>query len=554
MTSTLLPPKLHAFITAPLNRNPIPTDLEDLTNPEAQRRTNWPVFIFSSLIIALIAFWAIVAPDNANSVLGTVVGAVTEHLGWFYILTAAIIIVFMILVALSRSGKVRLGPDDSKPQYSLLSWGSMLFAAGIGIDLLFFSVVEPLSQYYAPPVGKGGTIAAAREAVVLTIFHYGITGWAMYALMGMAFALFAYRYKMPLAIRSALYPLIGKRIHGSAGDAVQIAAVLGTVFGVATSLGIGVVQLNAGLTIVFGIPQGFAAQIALIIIAVATATITAVAGVDKGIKRLCELNVALAGILMVYVLFAGKQATFLLNGLIMNIGQYLVEFPGLSVDTYAFTADRTWMQSWTLFFWAWWVAWAPFVGLFLARISRGRTLRQFVIGTFSVPFLFIATWISIFGNTALKHAMEPAGDKFGKLALSDTPEQSFYELLTSLPLAPIVILVASVVGLLLFATSANSAALVTSNFCSFIPTHDDDGPGWMRIFWAVLIGVLTIATLSIGGIPALQNATIIAGLPFAVVIYAIIFGIWRALRAEQKADEGYDDLLSAPQPALAGVN
>lgn len=518
-------------LKAAANRPPIPVDKEDLADPSRPMRTNWRVFIASMALIVAMSAWAIFAPKSALDTVTSVVAWVTNNLGWFYVLTATIIIVFMLILAFSHAGNYRLGPDNSRPQYSMFSWGSMLFAAGIGIDLLFFSVAEPLAQYYNPPEGTGKTIEAARQAVVLTIFHYGLTGWAMYAFMGLAFALFAYRYNMPLAIRSALYPLIGKRIHGVAGDTVDVAAMLGTIFGVATSLGIGVVQLNVGLTVVFGIKASLAAQIGLIVIAVGTATVTAVAGVDKGIKVLSEWNVILAILLLIYVTINGKT-TFLLDALIMNFGQYLASIPGLTLETYAYNSDRSWMQAWTLFFWAWWVAWAPFIGLFLARISRGRSLRQFIIGTMTVPLAFIGVWISIFGNSALDYAMHGGGDKFGKLALS-RPELAFYELLEQYQLAPLVIAVASIVGLLLFATSANSAALVMSNFCSYVPDSEQDGPPWMRIVWAVMIGILTIAMLFVGGIPFLQQATLIAGVPFAIVIYVVMFGVYRAIRQER---------------------
>lgn len=507
-------------------------------NPQANLRPgiNWWVFLSSAFLILVVSLWAIFFPANAHLILSGIVGAVTEYFGWFYVLTASIVVVFMIVVAWSKSGKFRLGPPDSRPQYSLFSWGAMLFAAGIGVDLLFFSVAEPLIQYFTPPTGNGETTAAAKQAVVLTIFHYGVTGWALYALMGMAFALFAYRYDMPLAIRSALYPLIGKRIHGAWGNLVDISALLGTIFGVATSLGIGVVQLNTGLSLIFNCSRGLSVQIALIVVAVATATITAVAGIDKGIKRLCELNVFLAVILLAYVLFMGKTS-FLLDALVRDLGAYFYQLPELSVETYPYAQDRSWMQSWTLFFWAWWIAWAPFVGLFLARISRGRTLRQFVGGCLLVPFMFIAVWISIFGNTALIEVITGGKQEYADLAAS-APEEAFYRVLENFPGSSFLIGLAIVVGLLLFATSANSAALVMSNFSSITLENDNDGPAWMRIFWAVLTGVLTLAMLLVGGIATLQNATIVVGLPFALVVYGVMYGIFRALRTESIAFHG----------------
>ena len=345
----------------------------------------------------------------------------------------------------------------------------------------------------------------------------------------MAFGYFAYRLNMPLTIRSALYPIIGKRIHGPAGEAVEIAAMLGTVFGVATSLGIGVVQLNYGLRVLFGVDESTSWQIALIVVAVSVAIASAVSGVDKGIRRLSELNVGLAICLMLYILVTGRTA-FLFDALVMNVGEYVSKFPSMTMDTYAFSGAQEWLNSWTLFFWAWWVAWAPFVGLFLARISRGRSLRQFVVGTLTIPFLFVLMWVSVFGNSALDLVI--GGDsEFGQTAL-DYPERAFYLLLEQYPAPMLVAAVASLIGLLLYITSADSAALVMSNFTSKITDTQQDGKKWTRIFWAVVVGVLTIAMLYVGGIPTLQSATIVMGLPFAFVIYLVMYGLFKSLRLE----------------------
>lgn len=492
-------------------------------------KVNWPVFLVSGLGIIAIALWAILQPDTAENTLALIVATVSKNLGWFYVLTATVAVLFMIWIAAGKTGNVKLGPDHSKPQYNLFSWASMLFAAGIGVDLLFFSVAEPVSQFYSPPTGDPETVEAARQAVVFTLFHYGVTGWALYALMGMAFGYFAYRLNMPLTIRSALYPIIGKRIHGPAGDAVEIAAMLGTVFGVATSLGIGVVQLNYGLKVLFDLPENTAMQIALIVVAVSVATVSAVSGVDKGIRRLSELNVALAIGLMLYILVTGRTA-FLFDALVMNIGEYVSKFPSMTMDTYAFSDAQDWMNQWTLFFWAWWVAWAPFVGLFLARISRGRSLRQFIVGTLTIPFVFVLLWVSVFGNSALDLIM--GGDaEFGQMADSK-PERAFYLLLEQYPAPLVVAGVASLIGLLLYITSADSGALVMSNFTSKITDTRQDGPAWSRIFWAVTVGTLTIAMLLVGGIPTLQSATIVMGLPFAIVIYLVMYGLFTSLRLE----------------------
>lgn len=500
-----------------------------MTNTKLSSNVNWPVLTISGALIVAVAIWAGLAPEAASSVLTEAVAWIASHLGWFYILLATVVLIFVIVVGSSKWGHIRLGPDHSRPQFSLYSWTAMLFAAGIGVDLLFFGVAEPIQQYYNPPDGDPETIKAAHDAIVFTMFHYGITGWAMYALMGMCLGYFAYRKGLPLTVRSALYPLIGRRIYGPAGHAVDISAIIGTVFGVATSLGIGVVQLNYGLTVIFGIPQGRSAQLGLIALAVGVATISAVSGVDKGIKRLSEINVGLALALLAYVLLTGKTSD-ILNGLVMNVGDYAANFMGLTLNTYAYSNASGWLGAWTLFFWAWWIAWAPFVGMFLARISKGRTLRQFVIGTLTMPFIFILLWVAVFGNSAIQRVL--GGDEaFGKLTL-EFPERGFYELLSGYPAPLVVMLVASLIGLLLYITSADSAALVTANLSSKISSPDADGPRWTRIFWAVATGALTMAMLLVGGIPALQSATLIIGLPFAFVIILVMFGLVSALRRE----------------------
>ncbi len=502
-------------------------------------KTNWPVFIISGVLILAMAAYAGLAPDNAAEVLGNTTAWIGSNLGWFYVLTATITVVFVLTVAFSKAGRIRLGPDHSRPKFNTFSWASMLFAAGIGVDLMFFAVAEPVTMYFDPPTGGGEDMQAAKDAVVFAMFHYGLTGWSIYALMGMAFGYFAYRLNMPLAIRSALYPLIGKRIHGPIGDGVDIAAMLGTVFGVTASLGIGVVQLSYGIHLIFDVEQGFGLQAALIIIAITVATLSAVSGVDKGIRFLSELNVYLAIALMVYIVAVGKTS-FLFDAIVMNIGDYISSFPSWTMDTYTFSPDPAataeWMQGWTLFFWAWWIAWGTFVGLFLARISRGRTLRQFIFGTLTFPFLFILMWMSFFGNTALDLVRDGQHEEFAKNTI-DTPEQGFYDLLSEFPLSGIIIFVTTLVGLLLYITSADSGALVMSNFTSRITDSRQDGSRWLRIFWSVTVGLLTLALLQLDGIETVQSATVVMGLPFAFVIYLVMFSLTKSLRLESVQSE-----------------
>ncbi|MBS4101007.1 choline BCCT transporter BetT [Tsukamurella paurometabola] len=530
--------------------------VETTTTPTSS--LNRRVFLAAAGSVLALALWALASPETAESVISGVVDFITTWFGWWYFLLATGIVGVVVFIGLSRYGRYRLGPEESRPEYSLFTWTSMLFAAGIGIDLMFFSVAEPVSHYIDPPVGQGETNHAAREAVTWTVFHYGITGWAMYALMGGALAYFAFRHNLPLTIRAALYPILGKRVHGRLGDAVDVAAVLGTIFGIATSLGIGIVQLNYGLNTLFGIPQGKAAQIGLIVLSVIVATISATSGVDKGIRRLSELNVILAILMLVYILVAGKS-DFLLNALVQNTGDYVSTFLDRTMDTFAWgqvnpefpgNDPSGWLDAWTLFFWAWWVAWAPFVGLFLARISRGRTLRQFVFGVLVVPFSFILVWISVFGNSALEVAR---GDKSFAEATAATPEVGFYSLLEKYPGAPLLLAIATITGLLFYVTSADSGSLVMGNFTSKLADPMADCARSTRIFWSFAIGLLTLAMLfagNEGSIVTLQKATIIMGLPFSFVLALVGIALLRALHTESYKLDSYRTTL--PKSLAAG--
>ncbi|GAB3525010.1 choline BCCT transporter BetT [Arthrobacter monumenti] len=517
--------------------------------PVKDSALNPVVFFGSAALILALSLWAMIAPDSAEAVIGGVVGWISSSFGWYYFLAATIFVVFVVFIAASKYGSIKLGPEQAKPQFNLFTWTAMLFAAGIGIDLMFFSVSEPVSQYLSPPVGEGSSVEAARMAVFWTLFHYGITGWAMYALMGMALGYFAYRHNLPLSIRSALYPIIGKRIWGPVGDGVEIAAVLGTIFGIATSLGIGVVQLNYGLSFMFGVEENVGWQIALIALAVVMATVSVVSGVEKGIRRLSELNIVLAIGLMLFILISGRTG-FLLNAMMMNIGDYASNFLDMTLNTFAFEAPTAWLNGWTLFFWAWWIAWAPFVGLFLARISRGRSIRQFVTGVMIIPFAFILIWISIFGNSALSIVMS-GGTEFGEIA-ANSPERAFYTMLDQYPGIAFSAAIATFTGLLFYVTSADSGALVMSNFTSKTRHPAADGAKWLRVFWAAATGLLTLAMLIVGGVTTLQNATIIMGLPFSFVMFFVMIGLYKSLRVEGHRFESHR--LSQAGNAAARVN
>ncbi|QIO05907.1 choline transporter [Acinetobacter shaoyimingii] len=491
---------------------------------------NHVVFYFSATLILLFSIVTILFNEQSNQVIVTILNWVSSTFSWYYLLAATLYFVFIVFIACSRYGEIKLGPKHSKPEFSLLSWSAMLFSAGIGIDLMFFSVAEPLSHYMAPPVGDAQTFEAARQSMVWTLFHYGLTGWSMYALIGVALGYFSYRYNLPLTIRSALYPIFGKKIDGPIGHTVDTAAVLGTIFGIATTCGIGVVQLNYGLHVLFDLPENLWIQAALIAVAVVITVISVTAGVNKGIRVLSEINIYVSIALLLFILLVGNTE-FLLAALIQNFGDYISQFPKLSLTSFPFEQPKEWMNSWTLFFWAWWIAWSPFVGLFLARISRGRTIREFVAGTLIIPLLFTLTWLSIFGNSALYSVIFE-----GNTALADTvmhnPAHGFYDLLAQYPGFSFVAGVATITGLLFYVTSADSGALVLGNFTTKFSNIEHDSPRWLSVFWAIAIGLLTLAMLMANGVTALQNTTIIMGLPFSFVIFFVMAGLFKSLRLE----------------------
>ncbi|MGO2769678.1 choline BCCT transporter BetT [Pseudomonas taetrolens] len=520
---------------APVSRSDLSKGPEEVLE-DREAHINRSVLLISSLVILAFSIWAIVMPDEARTTMKTAVDWIAINLGWYYVVTITLVIGFVLWVAFSKEGDVRIGPDHSRPQYKLVTWVAMLFAAGVGIDMLFYSVTGPVVQYLYPPSGEGSTSAARQDAVVWTMFHYGIAGWAMYALLGMAMGYFAYRWDMPLSIRAALYPLLGKRVRGPLGDGISIIALVGTVFGVATSMGIGVVLLSVGFSLIFGFDQGLTLQIALVIGAVILTIAATTSGVDRGIRWIAELNLWSAVAMMLYILFTGQTA-FLLNALVENIGQFIVTFPARTLQTFAYEPEGAeWMGGWTLFFWAFWLAWGPFVGVFLARISRGRTLREFVIAAITAPVLCDFIIVSLFGNSALFEVLQ-GNTAFAELAVQ-SPEQGWYALLGMFPGSTFLIWLATLSGLLFYLTSANSGAMVMSNFSASIPDPSHDGPSWLRIFWAILTAVLTIAMLFAGGVTTMEYATLIFALPVTIVAYLVMASFYKVLRMERAEREG----------------
>lgn len=503
-----------------------PVLTEAATTEAAPRmKVNPPVFFVSAALILAFAFFGSAFPDRAQRLFASVQATIVLDFGWFYILSVAGFLVFVLFLMISRYGDVKLGPDESEAEYSYLSWFAMLFSAGMGIGLLFFGVAEPIQHYALPPLGEGRTISAAREALPLTFFHWGLHAWAVYIVVGLALAYFAFRRGLPLTIRSALYPLIGSRIHGPMGHAIDVFAVLGTMFGVATSLGLGVLQVNAGFNYLFGLPTSPLVQVVLIAAITGLATLSAAAGLDAGIKRLSELNIILAVSLLLFVLFAGSTV-FLLQAYLQNVGAYLGSVVPRTFRMYAYEPNP-WLGNWTLFYWGWWISWSPFVGMFIARISRGRTIREFVAGVLLVPVLFTFLWMTVFGNTAIAFDLSGAAPIAETVAI-DLPIALFVTL-EQLPFSTIASGIATLLVITFFVTSADSGALVIDMITNGAA---EDPPVWQRVFWAVCAGLVAAVLLLAGGLQALQTAAIASALPFAVVLVFICYALLRALQME----------------------
>ncbi|MDY0162365.1 choline BCCT transporter BetT [Desulfobotulus sp.] len=487
---------------------------------------NPPVFLGAAFLTLAIVMLGVIFPGKMESLFGVVHAWILETFGWFYMFSVAVFLVFVIGLALSSYGLVKLGPDDSTPDFTYKAWFAMLFSAGMGIGLMYFGVAEPVMHWVSPPVGEGGSLASAREALKITFFHWGFHAWAIYAVLGLSLAYFAYRHDLPLTVRSALYPLIKDRIHGPIGHAVDLFAVLGTMFGVATSLGFGVTQINAGLSYLFGIEQGVGVQIVLIVIITAIATVSVVAGLDAGIRRISELNLGLAVLLVAFVLVVGPTL-FLFQALVQNVGAYLSTIVSQTFNLYAYEPSG-WIGGWTLFYWAWWISWSPFVGMFIARVSRGRTIREFVIGVLMVPVGFTFIWMTVFGNTAIWLDLGSAAGNISAAVRADT-STGLFRFFEYLPLSGIASLLATLLVVTFFVTSSDSGSMVIDIITS---GGNDDPPVWQRIFWTSTEGAVAAALLLAGGLGALQTASITAALPFTFIMLFVCYGLFKALRLE----------------------
>ncbi|HHW1954691.1 TPA: choline BCCT transporter BetT [Pseudomonas aeruginosa] len=507
---------------------------------------NPPVFYGAAILILLFAAVVIGFPQRAGEWLLAAQTWASQTVGWYYLLAMTLYLIFVVVTALSGYGKIKLGADHDEPEFSYLSWAGMLFAAGISITLFFFCVSEPLTHFLQPPQGEAGTQEAARQAMELLFLHWGLHGWGVFALVAMALAYFAYRHNLPLALRSALYPLIGKRINGPIGYTVDCFGIIATVFGLGADMGFGVLQLNSGLDYLYAIPHTHAVQMVLIVLMMGAAISVAVSGVDKGIRILSDINMLLACSLLLFVLFAGPTQ-HPLNTLVQNVGDYLGHLPGKSFDLYAYGGPSDWLGSWTVFYWAWWIAWAPFVGLFIARISRGRTIREFVFGVLFIPLGFTLAWMSIFGNSALEQALGGASE-LGRVAI-EQPSMALYQMLQNYPWSRAVITVTVLVSFVFFVTSADSGTVVLSTLSAHGGSADDDGPKWLRVFWGSVTALVTGGLLFAGSIDALKSAVVLTSLPFSLILLLMMWGLHKAFYMESQRQRARSHSLA---PLMSG--
>ncbi len=500
--------------------------MSEQQSPAANGSIDPPVFFGASAILACMVFAAALWPSATGDFFKSLQGGIVSNGSWYYVLVVAVILIAVGMVCVTRYGAIKLGPDHVEPDYSFVSWFAMMFSAGMGIGLMFFGVSEPVMHFMAPPIGEAGTVTAAREAMKLTFFHWGIHAWAMYAIVALILAYFGYRHGLPLTIRSALYPIFGERIYGPLGVVVDVFAILSTVFGVATSLGFGVLQINSGLSYLFDLPSNTTIQMVLIFATTALATLSVVLGLDAGIKRLSEINIVLAVLLLVGVLALGPTV-LLLQVFVQNTGDYLADIVGKTFNLYAYT-PTDWLGGWTIFYWGWWLSWSPFVGLFIARISRGRTIREFVLGALLGPAVFTLLWMTVFGNSAIELILRQGATELGDMVQQDA-SVALFQFFEYLPGTTFLSSIAILMVVVFFVTSADSGALVVNMLSS---RGEDNTPVWQRVFWTSTIGLTAAILLVAGGLPSLQTAAIASAMPFSVALLFAMWGFMKALQAD----------------------
>ncbi|MCP1336559.1 BCCT family transporter [Futiania mangrovi] len=497
-----------------------------------------PVFLISGLTIIAFVVFTLALQQEAADFFGWLRPAITSTFDWFFLLSANIFVVLCLILIVSPLGKVRIGGTEATPDYSYTGWFAMLFAAGMGIGLMFFGVSEPISHYtssvaegagspdsWAPLAGAAGNeLEARRLGMAATIFHWGLHPWAIYAIVALALAIFAYNKGLPLSVRSIFYPIFGERVWGWTGHVIDTIAVFATLFGLATSLGFGAEQANSGLNFLFGVPVSDASKVVLITAITGVALLSVIAGLDAGVKRLSEINMVLAALLLIFVVLVGPTVA-ILTGFVANLGAYAEYLPALSMPFGR--EDANFSQGWTSFYWAWWISWSPFVGMFIARVSRGRTVREFIVCVLLIPSLVSVFWMTAFGGTAISQIVN---DGYQAVADADL-ELKLFVMLDALPLAMITSIIGIVLVIVFFVTSSDSGSLVIDTITA---GGKVDAPVPQRVFWAVFEGLVAIALLLGGGLGSLQAAAVSTGLPFTALLLLACYAIVKGLMSEPR--------------------
>jgi choline/glycine/proline betaine transport protein len=503
-------------------------------------RTDPTIFFVSAALTVVFVVVSIAFTAEVENTFAGLSDLLKRNLGWVYILGVTGFLAFLGWIAFSRYGNVRLGGKDARPEYGNATWFAMLFAAGIGTILMFWGVAEPISHYAEPPLNGVApqSVDAANQALAFSLYHFGFHTWAIFCLPALAFAYFAYRRGLPFRVSSLFHPLLGDRINGPIGKALDITAVLGTLFGVAVSIGLGTLQINSGLNTLFGVPVGALPQVLIIAVVTTIATISVALGLDKGIKRLSNINIGVAIALMLFVLVTGSTV-FLLRGIIETAGTYLSSLVPLAFwnDTFA-EPSWGWQGDWTVFYWAWTITWAPFVGIFIARISKGRTIRQFVLGVLGLPTAFTLVWFSIFGLSAIDIERNRGGGLVDEVVGQGDIPGALFAFLENFPLTTVMSALAVLIVVIFFTTSSDSASLVVDMLCSGVR---ENPPVGQRVFWALTEGVvaatLIAATVEAAALDALEQVITVLGLPFFVIAFLTMYCLVRALREDVSEDE-----------------
>ena len=491
---------------------------------------NAPVFVTSGIAILAFTVGALMFQDTATEVLGTLRVLITTRFDWLFMSACNICILFCLLLILSPMGKVRLGGSDAVPQYSRVTWFSMIFTAGVAIGLLFYGVLEPVYYLLNPPLGIDPSDTKAAQAISISAatFHWGLSPWAFYGTAGLGLAFFSYNRGLPLTVRSAFYPLLGERTWGWSGHLIDTLAIFATVFGLATSLGLGAKQAVAGLNYLLGIPATDPIHVVFIILTTFFATVSVVSGLNVGIKRLSQFNIALAVLLLLFVLIVGPTQ-YIFNSFSAGFADYFAKVIPLS--SWIGREDTDFLHGWTTFYWAWWISWTPFVGMFIARISKGRTIREFLICVLVLPTLCCLLWMSVFGGTAIHQFLFDGYTGVTGIIAEWRPELALFKMLEQLPMTQMASFASIVLLIIFFITSSDSGSLVIDITSS---GGKLEGPPARRVFWCSLEGAVAIALLLGGGLKSLQAASLIAGLPFSVLLILMTVSIWKGLRNETR--------------------